>query len=126
MAAYWVFFVLGLSYNNYNLLFTMKYWTLSQKLESLILHEKQISERRLRIISGIFWMIQVVMIVSGVLLLIFAYKIEDYIKINLKLQIAGFSGIFIAAFASLVFAVDSFRRLNKCLEHHDRLGITRK
>ena len=77
MAAYWVFFVLGLSYNNYNLLFTMKYWTLSQKLESLILHEKQISERRLRIISGIFWMIQVVMIVSGVLLLIFAYKIKD-------------------------------------------------
>ena len=39
VAAYWVFFVLGLSYNNYNLLFTMKYWTLSQKLESLILHE---------------------------------------------------------------------------------------
>ena len=77
MAAYWVFFVLGLSYNNYNLLFTMKYWTLSQKLESLIIHEKQISERRLRIISGIFWMIQVVMIVSGVLLLTFAYKLED-------------------------------------------------
>ena len=39
VAAYWVFFVLGISYNNYNLLFTMKYWTLSQKLESLILHE---------------------------------------------------------------------------------------
>ena len=77
VAAYWVFFVLGLSYNNYNLLFTMKYWALSQKLESLIIHEKQISERRLRIISGIFWMIQAIMIASGVLLLIFAYKMEN-------------------------------------------------
>ena len=34
--------------------------------------------------------------------------------------------MFLAAIASFVFAVDSFRRLNKCLENHDRLGITRK
>lgn len=32
----------------------------------------------------------------------------------------------IASFASFVFALDSFRRLRKCMENHDRLGISPK
>lgn len=39
VAAYWVFVVLAFSYNNYNLFFTMKYWSLSLKIESLIEYE---------------------------------------------------------------------------------------
>jgi hypothetical protein len=31
-----------------------------------------------------------------------------------------------AAFASFIFAVDSFRRLNKYMEDHDNVGITRR
>lgn len=56
----------------------------------------------------------------------FAYYVEDYFYFRPKIQILGFVGIMIVAFASFVFAVDSFRRLNKCLENHDRLGITKK
>jgi hypothetical protein len=78
------------------------------------------------VISLIFWLLQAVMLISGILLLYFAYYIEDEFLTKARFQLVGFVGIFIAAFASFVFAIDSFRRLNKCLEHHDRLGITQK
>jgi hypothetical protein len=66
------------------------------------------------------------MVVSGVCLLIFAYMIEKITRELYVYQAIGFSGMFITAFSSFVFAFDSFRRLRKCIENHDRLGISRK
>jgi hypothetical protein len=77
VAAYWVFVVLAFSYNNYNLLFTMKYWSLSLKIESLIEYEQEISDRTVKVIGVIFWLLQGVMVVSSILILYYAYIIEE-------------------------------------------------
>lgn len=80
IAGYWVFFVLAFAYNNYNLLFSMKYWVLSLKLESLMMTEQELSQNKLKIVRVVFYVIQVVMLVSGVCLLIFAYMVEKRTK----------------------------------------------
>lgn len=66
------------------------------------------------------------MLSSGVLLVYFAYQFQDTYHLDVDYQYVGFSGVLVTALVSLFFVSDSFRRLNKCLEHHDRLGITRR
>lgn len=66
------------------------------------------------------------MAVSAVLILYYAYQIEENFVTLARFQISGFTGMIFAAFASFLFAVDSFRRINKYMEDHDDLGITRK
>ena len=107
-------------YSNYHLIFGMKYWTLSIKIESLMHHEQQISKRQSHVISACFWTLEIIVFGAGTISIFMLYGL---IVTNKALQFL-FTGCYIfVSLVSLLFVIDAFRRLKRCLEH-DQLGIS--
>lgn len=111
-------------YCNYHLIFAMKYWTLSLKIESLMQREQQITKCLSKIISGLFWSLESIMFcfyLISILMVYGAINTEKYLLLQYLISII----YDLVGFFSLLFVCDAFRRLKKCLEH-DHVGISTK
>ncbi len=62
--AKWMAAIFFICYSNYHLVFSMKYWTLSLKIESLMKNEEQISPRQNRFINALFWTFEALIVIS--------------------------------------------------------------
>ena len=107
------------SYINFELIFSLKYWTLSLKIESLMQKEEQMSAQKNRNISILFWTLEFLLVAGFILQVTSVYiGLNDYLITVVSVIALGI------CFACIVFIADAFRRLVKCLEH-DKLGISK-
>ena len=112
-------------YINFFLVFGMKYWTLSLKLEALMQREEQISNSNRTIIKVLYLVLELVTLCGAILILVYPYRFWNAgVSIKTLLWI-GFSMLMFTSFASFFFVCDGFRRVNKLLDHNN-LGISRK
>jgi hypothetical protein len=103
----------------------MKYWILSLKLQSLMFRETNLSSSQTLMISTLMWSLQAVLFISITILVIFMYlKVDEY-ETYYTMRYVGYGGVLLTSIASLVFVSDSFRRLQKCVEH-EGLGIKKR
>ncbi|MFM7851776.1 MAG: hypothetical protein ACKO96_07600, partial [Flammeovirgaceae bacterium] len=121
----WVFVLFYLAFINLEYLFSVKYWVLSLKLESLMFRETNLSLRKTAIVNIIIGSLEVILLTSLTLLIVFVYYVvKDEARLYI-MRYTGFIGILIDSLAAVVFIGDSFRRLSKCIET-DGVGIPRK
>jgi hypothetical protein len=106
-------------FDNYHLVFSMKYWTLSLKVESLMKRDEKISSRQNRIINVLFWTFEGLILVSVGLIMANMYDAHN----RRYLDIVGCVGVTIPIFVSLAFVSIAFLKLKKCLQH-DKLAIS--
>ena len=118
-------FFFFICYINYFLVFGMKYWTLSLKLEALMQREQQISNRNRTIIKVLYLVLELVTLCGATLILVYPYRYWNADITKKTLLWTGFSMLLFTSFASLIFVCDGFRRVNGLLEHNN-LGISRK
>ena len=71
--ATWIFVVYMLAYINLQYLFSVKYWVLSLKLESLMLREQNLSLRQIRMVNLIIASLEVMLLTSLTFLVVFIY-----------------------------------------------------
>ena len=105
-------------------IFSLKYWTLSLKLESLMNHEEKISSRQMVLTSALFWTLEGLLVTSAIINVVDSYTKFDEIY-PFGLQVTGFTFSTTVSLISIGVIIDAFRRLSKCLEQ-DSLGISRK
>ena len=63
----WMVAVFFFAYINLELVFSLKYWTLSLKIQSLMSREEQISSNMNKKITAIFWSLELLLFVAFVL-----------------------------------------------------------
>ena len=66
-----------LPYINLQYLFSVKYWVLSLKLESLMFREKNLSLRKIMIVNIIIVSLEVILLTSLTLLIVFIYYVVN-------------------------------------------------
>ena len=116
----WMLAVFFFAFINLELVFSLKYWTLSLKIQSLMSKEEQISSNMNRKITAIFWSLELLLFSGFVLEIIGGYVPFNDIDAFVVFQSISFVG---TSAVCLGFISDAFRRLKKCLEH-DKLGIS--
>ena len=62
-------------YSNYHLVFSMKYWTLALKIESLMHQEQQISNRTKRTVSVLFWGLEAIVLTIAFISILGVYQV---------------------------------------------------
>ena len=75
--AMWAFVMYILPYINIQYLFSVKYWVLSLKLESLMFREKNLSLRKIMIVNIIIVLLEVILLFSVTLLIVFIYYVVN-------------------------------------------------
>ena len=75
--AMWAFVMYMLPYINVQYLFSVKYWVLSLKLESLMFQEKNLSLRKIMIVNIIIVLLEVILLFSVTLLIVFIYYVVN-------------------------------------------------
>ena len=106
------------SFINFELIFSLKYWTLSLKIESAMQKEELISPKKNKQINILFWTLEFLLFSMLVLQGVGIYTKYYYIEIFVRI------GVILICSACLFFIIDAFRRFIKCLEH-DKLGISK-
>jgi hypothetical protein len=75
--AMWAFVMYMLPYINVQYLFSVKYWVLSLKLESLMFREKNLSLRTIMIVNIIIVSLEVILLTSLTLLIVYIYYVVN-------------------------------------------------
>jgi len=121
---YALYFFVGVTFY---VLFGMKYWTLSLKIDSLVVREEQLSKKQVIIVNTLFWSVVGISAASAAIFVIIAYRdtLIFYSGYSSNMSYFGLIGFLTVGLVSVALVIDAYRRLNKCLEH-DKLSIQRR
>jgi len=91
----------------------MKYLILSLKISALMNSEEDIGLSQKRKVNGLFWSVEVVLLISAALIIIDGYLIGYFYDSTYSTTINDFgnAGFLLGALVSVVIVVDAFRRL---------------
>jgi hypothetical protein len=126
-AANSIFFFFIVCYSNFYLVFSLKYWTLSLKLDALMRREREISNNKNLIVKLLYFVLELTIFIGATLQLVYVFKYwnSDVQPYPPTLIYLGFALLVTVSLFSLAFVCDGLRRLNALLDHDD-LGIYRQ
>lgn len=113
-AGIWMAALFSFCFDNVHLLFSMKYWSLSLKIEDIMLR-RQSHEHHTLFTHLIFWFAELVIIMSSVLMIVdtdISLKrdaLYETVPLNVVLQIS----IFLPSLIALVLIIDAVFRLRR-------------